>query len=389
MTLYRCLLLLCLLLPHAAAASPGEWADWKDRYLAPDGRVVDTGNAGVSHSEGQGYGMLFAVEHDDRDAFERIWGWTRRHLSRPSDALLAWRFSPDASPVMRETNNATDGDIFVAWALARAGARWQAPEFTAQAHILARDILSCCVREIGRRTLMLPAAAGFVRRDGVVVNLSYYNFAALRALSRLHPSPRWAALERDGLALIAEARFGPWGLPPDWLLIPADGGRLRPDPERPPRFSWDALRIPLNYAWMRGELGQAPGVRAFWEDPRLIIRPPAWVNLHNGQVAPYRGHVGVVAVQAAMRRAMGEAASLPRVAEAPDYYGASMVLQARIMEVMPPEAPPHTPPPGPMPATAAPETGAIARISARVRAQLAEQPAEGILARLVRMGRPE
>ena len=36
---------------------PALWQGYKARFLAPEGRIVDNGNGGVSHSEGQGYGI--------------------------------------------------------------------------------------------------------------------------------------------------------------------------------------------------------------------------------------------------------------------------------------------------------------------------------------------
>ena len=37
------------------------WRSYKQRFVATDGRVIDTGNKNVSHTEGQGYAMLFAA----------------------------------------------------------------------------------------------------------------------------------------------------------------------------------------------------------------------------------------------------------------------------------------------------------------------------------------
>ena len=50
------------------------WEAYKARFLMTDGRIVDTGNKNVSHSEGQGYAMLMAVASNDKAAFDRIWG---------------------------------------------------------------------------------------------------------------------------------------------------------------------------------------------------------------------------------------------------------------------------------------------------------------------------
>src|SRR3546814_3145959 len=44
---------------------PTLWQGYKTRFLTPEGRIVDNGNGGVSHSEGQGYGMALAQAAGD------------------------------------------------------------------------------------------------------------------------------------------------------------------------------------------------------------------------------------------------------------------------------------------------------------------------------------
>ena len=106
---------------HGDAAWPG----FKAAFLQPDGRIVDTGNGGISHSEGQGYALLLAEAGDDRAAFDRIHQWTEQMLARHDVALFSWRYDPRAAVPVGDTNNASDGDILIAWALLRAGQRWQ------------------------------------------------------------------------------------------------------------------------------------------------------------------------------------------------------------------------------------------------------------------------
>ena len=55
---------------------------YRDRFVTEDGRVLDTGNKEVSHTEGQGWAMLFAEAADDRASFAKIWQWTRDNLQR-------------------------------------------------------------------------------------------------------------------------------------------------------------------------------------------------------------------------------------------------------------------------------------------------------------------
>jgi endoglucanase len=319
-------------LPPASlsAADRGEWMMFQRRFVAPDGRVIDTNNGGVSHSEGQGWGLLLAESFDDPATFDLILGWTERHLAIRSDALHAWRYQPGRANPVSDTNNATDGDIYIAAALARAALRWNRPELMDRAGAIGRDILSELVREVGGRLVLLPGAWGFEKRTGVTVNLSYYAFGLLPYVEAAAPSPLWQRLRDDGIALVEAARFGPWGLPPDWLEIDPHTGALRPAPAWPARFSYDAIRVPLHLAW--GGLADthaARALRAYW----VAMGPgaPAWIDLATGQAAPYRATAGMRAVAALLASAEdGEPPALPSVAMADDYYAAGLIMLARL-----------------------------------------------------------
>src|SRR5262249_22467996 len=85
--------------------TPEEWAAYAEHFVSPEGRVIDTANGNISHSEGQGYGLLLAVLADDRAAFERIWSFTRTELMIRPDGLAAWRWEPDTAPHVTDPNN--------------------------------------------------------------------------------------------------------------------------------------------------------------------------------------------------------------------------------------------------------------------------------------------
>ncbi len=317
-----------------APLKPTEWEAFCARYILPEGRVVDTANGGISHSEGQGWAMLCAERMDDRASFDRLLDWTRRTLPRPGDALFAWRYRPEArGNKVEDTNNATDGDLMIAWALLRAGARWQDPGLTAEGKAIARDILRLLVRQVGEDVVLLPGARGFEQHGYVVVNPSYYTFPALPVLARAVPDPLWLRLAADGLKLLRRARFGRWGLPPDWLALPRGGGAPIPAPGWPPRFSYDAVRVPLYLAW--AGLGREPvaaSAARFWTDPRHPS-PPAWADLSQDTVSPYAAPSGVRAIArlaVARAGAEGAATDMPSIADANDYYSAALTLLAHL-----------------------------------------------------------
>jgi endoglucanase len=311
-----------------------DWLLFRQRFIAPEGRVVDTGNQNCSHSEGQGYGMLLAVAHDDQATFDLLLGWTRRNLSRSTDHLHAWRYQPGATPAVADTNNATDGDLMIALALARAAVRWGQMEHLTAAAAIGQDVLRLLVRTIGTRTVLLPAAYGFDKPEGLVINPSYYVFPALDVMDELVPSPVWAKLMRDGTRLLTEARFGRWKLPPDWLFISRVDFGLSPAPGWPPRFSYDAIRVPLHVAWSGVDSGGiGDSVLRFWSSHGSKV--PGWVDLNTGETAPYSVNAGQIAVAMLSARCCGGGVKLateamPSVRDARDYYAAALVLLARL-----------------------------------------------------------
>lgn len=235
--------------PAVLPAALKGWTDYKARFMAADGRVVDDANGDVSHSEGQGYAMLLAAAAGDDVAFSRLWGWTSRELYRRPDGLASWRWVPNAVPHVTDPNNATDGDLLIAWALLRAAKRWDSPDY--------RDASRRIALAVGRHATfptkfgpaLKPGASGFDAAgmaDGPVVNLSYWVFPALDALPEVAPEVDWAALSRTGLALVAASRFGPGDLPSDWVSLK---GAPAPAKGFPREFGYNALRVPLYLAW--------------------------------------------------------------------------------------------------------------------------------------------
>ena len=341
MIVRRLLLLAFALLPMAlgpvsAQSGPieAEWAKYRDRFVTADGRVRDTGNKEVSHTEGQGWAMLFAETADDRAAFAKLWQWTRDNLQRRDNALFSWRFDPaDGTAPVADLNDASDGDILIAWALIRAGNHWGEAEYKEAAKRVVADIRHRLLANTPGRLVLLPGSAGFKGKDGViVVNPSYYVYPALKEFAKVQPSPQWQRLRRDGLALLAEARFGRWGLTPDWIDVDKKGG-VEPAAKFPARFGFDAIRIPLYLIWG----GEATPERLasyldFWND--YGRKPaPAWADVKDNSVAPYAGSTGFQAItQLARGFAQPERLPLPTIADNDDYYAASLTLLAAIAQ---------------------------------------------------------
>lgn len=318
---------------YRGAPTPGERSEWesfKARFVRSSGRVVDTGNQDASHSEGQGWALLLSEAYDDEASFDRILAWTQRELKRPYDSLHAWSWRPGRARPVEDGNNATDGDIFIAWALARASRRWRRPELAGLATQMVRDLHRLCVRDLNGRAILLPAAFGFEHATHLVVNLSYYVFPAFPTLARLMPGGSWRAVAEDGRMLLRQARFGRWSLPADWVQIDGSHGRPQPAQGWAPRFSYDAVRIPLYLSWagMRDE----PAVQAaaqFWSGSGPDFMP-AWTDVAQNTSSPYPADSGIVAVATLVNNPSVQADALPQIQEASSYYAAGLTLLARL-----------------------------------------------------------
>jgi len=230
-----------------AAASPlraaeGAWPAWCAAFLQPDGRVVDPGQGGISHSEGQAYGLVLAQAMGDREAFERIEGWTRGTLASRQDALMAWAWR-DGS--VADWRNATDGDLLRACALLRAerDSGWTGHRTVASN--IAQALQNICLAPdpwASGAELLKPADQAPASAEGVLVNPSYYLGRALRELAAAFDAPRLAAVADRGEALLRN----PLALR-DWVLVTPQG--LLPPEGHDDHFGWDALRIPLYLVW--------------------------------------------------------------------------------------------------------------------------------------------
>ena len=106
--------------------------------------------------------MLFAEASGDRASFDNLWNWTRDNLQRRDNALFSWRFDPaDGNTPVADTNDASDGDILIAWALVRAARRWHEPDYQPGRRSASSRISAAgCWQPAPRRLVLLPGATG-------------------------------------------------------------------------------------------------------------------------------------------------------------------------------------------------------------------------------------
>lgn len=316
--------------PYALPRS--DWNLFKQRFLAADGRIVDDGNGGISHSEGQGYGMLLAVAFHDRQAFDLIWRWTLSRLKQKDDFLFSWQWLPSDGGKIGDVNNASDGDLLIAWALDRAFREWKDYDYLKASGQIVTSYLSRMTVDTWLGTQILPGAIGFQKPDGVVLNPSYYVFPAISEMGSAFHSPKWAAIYSGGIALLKASQFGNWKLAPDWVLVGAKWVALPPDHE--PVFGYNAIRVPLNIAWDDPRSPLLNAYAEFWESLPPGTELPATVNLKTGQFGPYAALPGMIAVKeltlACAKSRTITVAEIPRLLTEETYYSASLKLLTKM-----------------------------------------------------------
>jgi endo-1,4-beta-D-glucanase Y len=149
------------------------WDDWNryaTRFVQADGRVIDLTFEQKSTSEGQSYGLFFALIANDRPRFDAILNWTNLNLGNGQlgNELPGWLWGKrdDGSWGIKDRNSAADGDLWTAYALIEAGRLWQSPVYAALGRKLLDLVAQKEITTVGADTWLLPAPVGFKRDDG-------------------------------------------------------------------------------------------------------------------------------------------------------------------------------------------------------------------------------
>lgn len=335
------LLVPAIIMVWSGACVGSDWPTFKTEFISRDGRVIDQLNGAISHSEGQGYAMFLAVHHNDREIFDTVWAWTKYNLQvRGSDHLLAWKWGQRKSGIwsILDLNNATDGDILVAWALLRAGQQWQDDNLVQEASLLAAEVLQALQCTWQELVLIMPGYFGFNDVHELVFNPSYLIFPAFQDFATAWPdqSRQWQRIHDDGILLLNRLAFSPLALPPDWARLTSETARV--DESRSPWFGYDAIRIPL-YLALAGEQDALRTYVPLLDTMERIGYLPRGVDLIRSTVHLEPGPAGFYAVLARVAGDLGRAAQAKNLhiqavkqiqQESSDYYSFVLYLLANL-----------------------------------------------------------
>ncbi|CAD6533085.1 cellulose synthase complex periplasmic endoglucanase BcsZ [Paraburkholderia metrosideri] len=238
----------------AAPGACGEWTGYRtfvERFVQADGRVIDYSTpTQQTTSEGQSYGLFFALVANDRATFDRLLAWTRTNLAgNQFDAqnarLPAWQWGrkPDGSFGVLDPNSASDSDLWIAYDLLQAGRLWRDTSYTQLGEALAKQVVSHEITTLpGVGPMLLPGPQGFVTAGITRLNPSYMPLPVLRGLAHEMPDGPWAKLADSAYKLVKTT--SPQGFAPDWAAW--QGGQFVVDPKNGDVGSYDAIRV---YLW--------------------------------------------------------------------------------------------------------------------------------------------
>ena len=159
---------------HLPAQAWDLWDEFKAVNVTPEGRVVDYSDAKlITTSEGQSYGMFFALVANDRESFDKIFAWSEKNLG-PDQPAWWWGIpdgKKDGQGKILDTNNATDSDMWIAYCLLEASRIWNEPayETKAKAYMAKLKELVRDVPTVGK--VILPARVGFEEKGVVTLSL--------------------------------------------------------------------------------------------------------------------------------------------------------------------------------------------------------------------------
>ncbi|TCW87042.1 cellulase [Burkholderia sp. SRS-46] len=304
----------------AGAACGAAWPRWdafKRDFVSADGRVIDVGSADSrTVSEGQAYGLFFALVANDRRGFDTILGWTENNLAQGdlTAHLPAWLWGRAADGAWRvlDANAASDADLWIAYALVEAGRLWHERSYTARGALLAKRVLDDETASVpGLGLTLLPGPVGFrLANDQWRVNPSYSPPQVIRGLgARLPDDRRWASLAASTARVLLDT--APKGFSPDWALYRAGAG-FAPDPATHAESAYNAIRV---YLWA-GMLDPADPLAApllarfapFAEHIAAHGAPPEKVDTTTGAVGPNDGNGGFSAAAVPFLDARGQRA---------------------------------------------------------------------------------
>ena len=333
-------LLLCAV---SGGCKQGPWSLWiaySDRFIDPQGRVIDPQGAGRTTSEGQSYALFFALADNDRLHFERVLAWTETNLAGGNMGThlpgWLWGKAQDGQWKLLDANSAADSDCWIAYSLIEAGRLWHNSVYSSLGHKMMSLIAKQEVAELpGFGIMLMPGpTALWVHNQTWTVNPSYVPLFLFDRFQQEDPAGPWGSIAMNIPNLLRQSERH--GFAMDWAdYVPSDGFYPAAGPQAlhpgktqsGPSGSYDAIRVYLWAGMLNGAghtrtdlVGTLSGMASYLATHDA---PPELVNA-DGIPAEHDGPVGF------------SAALLPYLKALPDMGKTSAQQRVRMGEQLDP-----------------------------------------------------
>jgi len=296
------------------------WQSYRAHFLDSSGRIIDHSAGDRTTSEGQAYGMFFALVVNDRASFDKMLRWTEDNLAGGdiTARLPSWNWGKangsDWKPL--DTNSASDADLWLAYDCLEAGRLWKDDRLQKLGTVMTERIAHSEVALApGLGTVLMPGAQGFhPSATSYVLNPSYTPPQVLARLQHDMPGGPWDSLLQSYPRILAQS--SPGGFAMDWVLA---GSTVKPSPapqllakgrtDAPALGSYDAIRV---YLWLgmadRGTTGVVESLHALSGMNNYLstnVTPPIEVD-GTGRIVRTEGPVGFSAAVIPYLNALGK-----------------------------------------------------------------------------------
>lgn len=222
--------------------------------------IEDIGNGDV-RSEGMSYGMMIAVQMDQREEFDRLWKWAKTYMYQsdgPYQGYFAWHCTTEGEKL--HANPASDGEEWFVTALFFAAGRWGNGkgifDYQSEAQSILNTMLHKDEEDTGLATNMFDLEEKQVvfvprGRDATFTDPSYHlpAFYELWADWAAQDNIFWEEAAATSRSFFKKAAHPQTGLMPDYANF---DGTPRDSVDHAD-FRFDAWRtltnVALDYAW--------------------------------------------------------------------------------------------------------------------------------------------
>ena len=275
-----------LAISTCSQANDEKWNDWeqfKTVYISTEGRVIDGSNPQlITTSEGQAYGMLFALMSNDKNTFRLLLNWTEANLANNDLTinLPAWLWGFDKEKQIYsvlDTNSASDADLWIAYALTEAGRIWNEYHYKSLGYLLAQNILKKEAVQIPNYGWMiLPGSRGFQSTtNSWRLNPSYLPLQILRRFEILYPHSQWHEIKQNTVNFLKQSE--PTGFAPEWSIVNDNNQVFNDDVNNTKIGGYNAIRVYLWLGMLSNDDPDKQSLMAHYSPMLKVIQQDAFV----------------------------------------------------------------------------------------------------------------